>query len=201
MIQAGKPVAVWGWAAAGEEVSVSFAATNGKSDHVTAKAGADGRWSAQLSAVPDGTAGEIEVRTKTEGPIKVADVLAGEVWLCGGQSNMSYLLTTTGRIANESTGPEILAEAQANATAANGACRTTPTAASTSDTNDKGGMGEQLGLIVFRKMGMPAMNRRYIHMFVNGTQRSSTTTSPRQPRAACPCWFSMPGSMPGTCST
>ena len=122
MIQAGKPVTVWGWATPGDEVSVSVLSTD-VMELITAKTAADGRWSAQLSPVPDGTAGEIEVRTKTEGPIKVADVLAGEVWLCSGQSNMSYLLTTTGRNANETTGPEILAEAQANAAEAKGALR------------------------------------------------------------------------------
>jgi len=123
MIQAGKPVAVWGWAAPGAEVTVSFAAASGKTEHITATTATDGRWSGQLPPVPDGTTGELEVRTKTEGPIKVADVLAGEVWLCGGQSNMSYLLTTKGRNPNETTGPEILEEAQKNATEARGALR------------------------------------------------------------------------------
>ena len=123
MIQAGKPVAVWGWATPGDKVSVKFAAADGKTNHLTATTAADGRWSGQLPAVADGTAGEIEVRTKSEGPIKVSDVLAGEVWLCGGQSNMSYLLTTHGKNENETTGPEILEEAQKNAVQANGALR------------------------------------------------------------------------------
>jgi sialate O-acetylesterase len=123
MIQAGKPVAVWGWAAPGDEVSVSFSTSNGKTERITARAAADGRWSGQLPPSPDGTAGELEVRTKTEGPIKVTDILAGEVWLCSGQSNMSYLLTTHARTPNETTGLEILAAAQSDATAAHGALR------------------------------------------------------------------------------
>jgi sialate O-acetylesterase len=123
MIQAGKPVAVWGWAAPGDEVSISFVATTGKTEHVTAMTAADGRWHGELTPAPDGTAGELEVRTKTEGPIKVTDVLAGEVWLCSGQSNMSYLLTTHSRSPNETTGPEILAAAQRDATEAHGALR------------------------------------------------------------------------------
>ena len=123
MIQAGKPVAVWGWATPGDAVSITFAATDGKTEHITATAAADGRWSGQLPAVPDGTAGELEVRTKTEGPLKVADILAGEVWLCSGQSNMSYLLTTHARTPNETTGPEILEAAQKDATEAHGALR------------------------------------------------------------------------------
>jgi sialate O-acetylesterase len=123
MIQAGKPAAVWGWASPGDEVSVSFTATNGKTEHITATTAPDGKWSGQLPPMPDGTAGEMEVRTKMEGPIKVADVLAGEVWLCSGQSNMSYLLTTHARTPNETTDPEILAAAQSDATAAHGALR------------------------------------------------------------------------------
>jgi sialate O-acetylesterase len=132
MIQAGKPVAVWGWATPGEEVTVEFAA-GGKKAQITAKAGGDGRWNGQLPAVPDGTAGDLEVRTKSEGPIKVSDVLAGEVWLCGGQSNMSYLLTSRGRNPNETTGPEILQEAQKKATEANGALRYFAVASKRSD--------------------------------------------------------------------
>jgi sialate O-acetylesterase len=123
MIQAGKPMVIWGWAAPRDEVSVSFIAANGKTEHITAKTAEDGRWSGKLPAVPDGTAGELEVRTKTEGPVKAADILAGEVWLCSGQSNMSYLLTTHARTPNETTGPEILSAAQTDATAAHGALR------------------------------------------------------------------------------
>ncbi len=133
MIQAGKPVAVWGWATPGEEVSVNFVDVNGKTSHITATTGPDGRWSGQLPSMPDGTAGELEVRTKTEGPLKVADVLAGEVWLCSGQSNMSYLLTTHARTPNETTGPEILEEAQKNATEAHGALRYFAVAAKRAD--------------------------------------------------------------------
>jgi sialate O-acetylesterase len=133
IIQAGKPVAIWGWATPGDDVSVSFAPTSGKTECVTAKTAADGRWNCMLPAVPDGTAGELEVRTESDPPIKVADVLAGEVWLCGGQSNMSYLLTTKARTPNETTGPEILAEAQRNATAAHGTLRYFAVAAKRAD--------------------------------------------------------------------
>ena len=55
MIQAGKPVTIWGWATAGEKVSASFIVADGKSERALAKAGADGRWSAQLPAVVPGT--------------------------------------------------------------------------------------------------------------------------------------------------
>ncbi len=44
IIQAGKPVAFWGWATPGDVVSVSFASTRGQTDRTTAKTAADGRW-------------------------------------------------------------------------------------------------------------------------------------------------------------
>ena len=123
MIQADKPIEVWGWAKPGAEVSVALLPKEGKGATSAVKAGADGRWSVPLPPLKAGTAAEIEVRAQDEKPIKITDVLAGEVWLCSGQSNMSYLLTTKGRKPNESTGPEILAEAQKNATDAQGSLR------------------------------------------------------------------------------
>jgi sialate O-acetylesterase len=123
MIQADKPIEVWGWAKPGAEVNVVLLPKEGKGAASAVKAGADGRWSVPLPPLKAGTAAEIEVRAQDEKPIKITDVLAGEVWLCSGQSNMSYLLTTKGRKPNESTGPEILAEAQKNATDAQGALR------------------------------------------------------------------------------
>jgi len=123
MIQADKPTEVWGWAAPSKVVGVTFRPKEGKAYQSWVKTAADGRWRAQLPAVKAGTAAELEVHTHDETPILIKDILAGEVWLCSGQSNMSYLLTTTGRKPNESTGPEILAEAQKNATDAQGALR------------------------------------------------------------------------------
>ena len=52
MIQADKPVAVWGWAAPGEEVSIVFDAKNGPTERITAVTAPDGRWSAQLRPRP-----------------------------------------------------------------------------------------------------------------------------------------------------
>jgi sialate O-acetylesterase len=123
IIQAGKPIAIWGCATPGDEVLVSFASTKGQTERATARTAADGCWSCKLPAVPDGTAGELEVRTKSDPAIKVVDILAGEVWLCSGQSNMSYLLVTKASAPNETTGPEILAAAKRDTAAARGALR------------------------------------------------------------------------------
>ena len=49
---------------------------------------------------------------------------------------------------------------------------------STTETHDQSGFAEQIAYIIFRKMGIPHTYRRHIHMFVNGTRRSSTASLP-----------------------
>lgn len=79
VLQREMPVNVWGTAAAGERVTVSFA---GK--RATAKADASGRWRV---ALPPLLASK-EPRRLTAGEATVSDVLVGEVWIAAGQSNM-----------------------------------------------------------------------------------------------------------------
>ncbi len=122
MMQAGKALAVWGWAEPKATVTVVFKASDGTPRQFTANAGDDGRWTGQLPAAPAGTTGKLEIRCGDE-HITVADVLIGEVWLCSGQSNMSYLLSTKSRSVNETTPPELVAAAAAEATAAKGSLR------------------------------------------------------------------------------
>ena len=84
VLQRDQPVPVWGWADAGEKVTVSFA---GKT--ATATAGADGRWSVKLPALKaNSTAATLAVEGKNK--VEFEDVLVGEVWLCSGQSNMEW---------------------------------------------------------------------------------------------------------------
>jgi sialate O-acetylesterase len=83
VVQRGKPIGLWGVAAPGETLSLSFAGA-------TAQARADdaGRWSATLPALEAGGPHEISVRASS-GPMQtIKDVLVGDVWLCSGQSNM-----------------------------------------------------------------------------------------------------------------
>ena len=91
VVQANKPIAIWGWAAPGEAVRVSVGAGNALAEGFTATAAADGRWSGELAPMKAGVACRIIVKTDKGESAEVADVLVGEVWLAGGQSNMSYL--------------------------------------------------------------------------------------------------------------
>jgi sialate O-acetylesterase len=123
VLQAGTPDAIWGWAEKGEDVSVTFTTGDGKTQNFHAMTAENGRWSGTLPALAAGTAGQLEVRTDKGESKKVDDVLVGEVWLCGGQSNMSYLVQSTSRAPNESTTPQLLAAAKGEATAAAGTLR------------------------------------------------------------------------------
>jgi sialate O-acetylesterase len=100
VVQQGKPVNVWGWAAKNEQVTVRLAGAERK---VRASA-ADGRWLAVFDPLKAGGA-PLEMTARGEkGPgVAVKDILVGEVWLCSGQSNMEFALSW---LAN--TTPEIM---------------------------------------------------------------------------------------------
>ena len=57
VLQAGQPVAIWGWASPEEAVTVTFL---GQSQ--ATRAGAGGRWSVTLSPLPAGEGGPLVVR-------------------------------------------------------------------------------------------------------------------------------------------
>jgi sialate O-acetylesterase len=79
VFQAGKPAALWGWAASGEDIAIEFAGQK-----KTTKADAKGTWRVQLdSLTPSAKSDELHINDKI-----VKDVLVGEVWLASGQSNM-----------------------------------------------------------------------------------------------------------------
>lgn len=83
VLQRGKPIPVWGWARAGEAVSVSLAGHT-----VTATADATGRWMAKLPPLEAGGPYSLRASTKSGATQSADDVLIGDVWLCSGQSNM-----------------------------------------------------------------------------------------------------------------
>jgi sialate O-acetylesterase len=83
VLQQGQPLPVWGRAAAGAKVTVTF----GK-QAVETLADTEGKWSAKLA--PETASADpatLQVRSSDK-EIVFQDVLVGEVWLCSGQSNM-----------------------------------------------------------------------------------------------------------------
>ena len=88
ILQADAGAPVWGWAAVGEDVSVSIA---GQTKSV--KADDKGEWRVKLDPLKSGESTKMTVNGKNT--ITIQDVLVGEVWLCSGQSNMAW---TVGRL-------------------------------------------------------------------------------------------------------
>ena len=86
VLQQGLPVPVWGWAEAGEMVTVECAGQSAQ-----ARAGEDGAWRASLPALGAGGPFELCVRG-AESTLVLHDVLIGEIWVCSGQSNMEWPL-------------------------------------------------------------------------------------------------------------
>jgi sialate O-acetylesterase len=82
VLQRGKPIRFWGWTHAGDKVQVEL---DGRT--ATAVAGADGRWEAAVKAPPAGGPYTVKITGPAESVV-LRDVLVGDVWLCGGQSNM-----------------------------------------------------------------------------------------------------------------
>ena len=82
VLQRDQPIVVWGHAASGAPVTVTFAKQN-----VTAQPDSDGRWRATLRPLPAGGPYQMTVRAgqRTQ---TLQDLQIGDVWLCSGQSNM-----------------------------------------------------------------------------------------------------------------
>jgi sialate O-acetylesterase len=83
VLQQGQANPVWGWADAGEAVTVTICGQSKK-----ATPDEDGKWEVKLDPLPVGGPHELTVAGKNE--IVLTDVLVGEVWLCSGQSNMQW---------------------------------------------------------------------------------------------------------------
>ena len=84
VLQHDQPTKIWGWAAPGEEVTVQIQQNTG-----TATAAADGKWDLELAAPGLGEAFTISAKANS-GAIELSNVVAGEVWICSGQSNMEW---------------------------------------------------------------------------------------------------------------
>ena len=88
VLQRDRPVPIWGWASPAAEVTVSFAG-----QQQAAIADASGRWQVQLASL----AASAEPRTLSVSgsgeTVALEDILVGDVWLAGGQSNMGFSIS------------------------------------------------------------------------------------------------------------
>ena len=87
VLQRELPVPVWGWAGAGEKITVEFAGQ--KKSAIT---GADGKWRVDLTALT-ASAESRDFVVAGQNTLTLHDVLVGEVWLGSGQSNMDFTVS------------------------------------------------------------------------------------------------------------
>jgi len=97
VLQREKPVPVWGTAAAGEKVTVQFA---GQTKNTVADA--SGNWQVMLNPMPASAKANTLI-IKGTNTITLTDILVGEVWLCSGQSNMSYEMRKNSKVKKPDT--------------------------------------------------------------------------------------------------
>jgi len=81
VLQQGRRVPVWGTASEGEKVTVAF---GGQKVEVVAK---DGKWMAWLEPMRASSTPQT-MTISGSNSLTMTNILVGEVWLCGGQSNM-----------------------------------------------------------------------------------------------------------------
>ncbi len=81
VLQRDANVKVWGWADAGEKVTINF---NDKT--YSAVTDPNGKWLVTLS--PSKTGGPYDMEIKAANNITLKNILIGDVWVCSGQSNM-----------------------------------------------------------------------------------------------------------------
>ena len=85
VLQREMPVRVWGMAAPGEAVSVSF-----RGENKNTVADSLGRWQLNLPPTPAG--GPYDLTVQGVNAIVLHDVLVGDVWIASGQSNMEFAM-------------------------------------------------------------------------------------------------------------
>ncbi len=85
VLERDKPLSIWGWADPGEEVAVSFAGQQAR-----AKAAADRSWQVTLKAMPANCAPQAMTVKGKARTLTLENILVGDVWLLGGQSNMAF---------------------------------------------------------------------------------------------------------------
>jgi sialate O-acetylesterase len=88
VLQRERPIRIWGWAAGGEHVTVSF---HGQS--VVTQSDPVGSWEAWLT--PERAGGPYTLTVSGDAsaaPLELKDILVGDVWLASGQSNMEFPL-------------------------------------------------------------------------------------------------------------
>ena len=89
VLQRDVPITIWGKAGANESLNVEF-----RDKRYTVEAQPSGDWQLKLEPMSAGGPFELRIANGFE-EITISDVLIGEVWLLGGQSNMEFPINRT----------------------------------------------------------------------------------------------------------
>jgi len=98
VLQRDKPVAVWGLAEPGDEITVEFA---GQSKKTTTSA--EGAWKVLLDPLTISSQPQVlrAISLRSEKILTAADLLVGDVWFCSGQSNMAWSVSQSANATKE----------------------------------------------------------------------------------------------------
>ena len=100
VVQRDKPIPIWGWDLPGQKISVCW----NSGEAVTTLTTDAGDWRVILPAL--NTAGPHQLSIQGSSERVIQDVLAGEVWICSGQSNMQFGVQQTLNGAEEVAGAD-----------------------------------------------------------------------------------------------
>ena len=87
VLQQDMRVAIWGWAGDGEVVTVSFR------DQKVKTTARNGKWMVRLNKLKAGGPDTLTIEGSNR--ITIPNVFVGEVWICSGQSNMEFPLSSS----------------------------------------------------------------------------------------------------------
>ena len=87
VLQRDKPVSVWGWAGPGEQVTVSIGGNT-----QTSTADSDRKWTVSLPAMSASSTPSTMTIKGANDTLTLQNILVGDVWVLGGQSNMEFPL-------------------------------------------------------------------------------------------------------------
>lgn len=87
VLQRGKPIAIWGWASPGEQVTVTLGG-----QRQTAITNQDGAWKVRLPAMETNAEPQQMTVGSADKTLTLENILIGDVWVLGGQSNMEFPL-------------------------------------------------------------------------------------------------------------
>jgi sialate O-acetylesterase len=96
VLQQEMSIPVWGWAKPAAKVSIQFGGQRAE-----ATADGKGRWAVKLKAIKANSKSQKMVIESGSERVTLEDVLVGEVWFAGGQSNMNYTASGMARKLSE----------------------------------------------------------------------------------------------------